>query len=50
MRLVASAIAKYRLTMLGVILLLVLGSLTYLTIPRREDPLIKVPGATVLVR
>ena len=50
MRLVASAIAKYRLTVLVVLLLLVLGSLTYLTIPRREDPLITVPGATVLVR
>jgi multidrug efflux pump subunit AcrB len=50
MRLVAAAILKYRLTLLGVVLLLVLGSIAYLMIPRREDPLIKVPGATVLVR
>jgi multidrug efflux pump subunit AcrB len=49
MKLIASAIAKYRLTVLGALLLLILGSLTYLTIPRREDPLINVPGATVLV-
>lgn len=46
---VAAAIKRYRLTVLGIILLLTLGSLTYSLIPRREDPLIKVPGATVLV-
>ena len=49
MRLVDAAIKKYRLTVLGIILLLILGGLTYITMPRREDPLIKVPGATVLV-
>ena len=49
MNLVAPAIKRYRLTVLGVILLLTLGSLTYYLIPRQEDPIIKVPGATVLV-
>jgi multidrug efflux pump subunit AcrB len=48
MKLVAPAINRYRLTVLGVILLLTLGSLIYFMIPRLEDPLIKVPGATVL--
>ena len=49
MKLVAPAIQRYRLTVLGIILLLILGNLTYLMIPRREDPLIKVPGATLIV-
>jgi len=49
MKLVAPGIRKYRLTVLGIILLLILGSLSYLMIPRREDPLIKVPGADVQV-
>jgi len=48
MKLVAPAINRYRLTVLGIILLLTLGSLIYFMIPRLEDPLIKVPGATVL--
>lgn len=49
MRLVAPAIERYRLTILGALLLLVLGVLTYVVIPRMEDPLITAPGATVLV-
>lgn len=49
MKLVAPAIDRYRLTVLGIILLIVLGGLTYSMIPRTEDPLITVPGATVLV-
>lgn len=50
MKLVDYAIKKYRLTAIGIILLLFLGSLSYYIIPLREDPLIKVPGATVLVQ
>ncbi|MFC1532173.1 efflux RND transporter permease subunit [Thermodesulfobacteriota bacterium] len=50
MKLVAPAIKRYRLTILGVILLISLGVLTYLVIPRQEDPLINPPGATVIVR
>lgn len=49
MRLVAPAIKRYRLTILGILLLVVLGSLTYIIIPRQEDPVVKAPGATVLV-
>jgi len=49
MNLVGPGIKKYRLTILGILLLLILGSITYLMIPRREDPLIEVPGASVLV-
>lgn len=49
MKLVAPGIEKYRLTVLAVLLLLILSSLTYFMIPRREDPLIKVPGATIMV-
>ena len=49
MNIVALAVRKYRLTVLGIVLLLTMGTLSYLMIPRREDPLIKVPGATVIV-
>jgi len=49
MNLVALSVRKYRLTVLGVVLLLTMGTLSYMMIPRREDPLIKVPGATVVV-
>ena len=49
MKIVAPAIHRYRLTVLGVLLLLVLGTLVYFMIPSMEDPLIQVPGATVLV-
>ncbi|MBW1723208.1 MAG: efflux RND transporter permease subunit [Deltaproteobacteria bacterium] len=49
MKLVQSAIRRYRLTTLGILLLLVMGILSYLLIPRREDPLISAPGATILV-
>jgi multidrug efflux pump subunit AcrB len=47
MKLVALAVERYRLTVLGIILLLIMGALSYYLIPRREDPLVKVPGATV---
>ncbi|NIQ39735.1 MAG: hypothetical protein GTN81_14275 [Proteobacteria bacterium] len=47
MKLVALAVQRYRLTVLGIILLLIMGALSYYLIPRREDPLVKVPGATV---
>ncbi len=47
MKLVALAVQRYRLTVLGIILLLVMGGVSYYLIPRREDPFIKVPGATV---
>ena len=50
MKLIAPGIHRYRLTVLGIILLLVLGSLAYLMIPRREDPLIRAPGATIIVQ
>lgn len=49
MKLVAPAIKRYRLTILGVMLLITLGILTYIIIPRQEDPLINPPGATVIV-
>lgn len=49
MRLVPSAIERYRLTVLGMLLVLAVGGLSYFMIPRTEDPLIKVPGATVMV-
>jgi multidrug efflux pump len=47
MKLVALAVERYRLTVLGIILLLIMGAFSYYLIPRREDPLVKVPGATV---
>lgn len=50
MKIVAPAIRRYRLTVLGILLLLTLGSLVYLMIPRMEDPLIQVSGATVIVQ
>jgi multidrug efflux pump subunit AcrB len=49
MSIVAPAIDRYRLTVLGLLLLLILGALAYARIPRMEDPLIQVPAATVLV-
>jgi multidrug efflux pump len=49
MILVAPAIKRYRLTILGILLLLTLGTLTYIIIPRQEDPVVYAPGALVLV-
>ena len=49
MNLVLPAITRYRLTFLGVFMVFSLGVLTYFFIPRLEDPLIKVNGATVQV-
>ncbi|MBN1850962.1 MAG: efflux RND transporter permease subunit [Deltaproteobacteria bacterium] len=49
MKLVAPAIKRYRLTILGVLLLIILGTLTYMIIPRQEDPVVKAPGTTVMV-
>ena len=49
MNLVAPAIKRYRLTILGILLLLTLGSVTYIIIPRQEDPVVNAPGAMVIV-
>ena len=49
MRIVEPAIHRYRLTVLGTLLILILGALVYFIIPRMEDPLIQVPGVTVLI-
>lgn len=50
MNLVAPAIERYRLTIVGIVLLLIFGSFTYVLIPRQEDPVVHAPGATLLVQ
>ncbi|MHC4607209.1 MAG: efflux RND transporter permease subunit, partial [Planctomycetota bacterium] len=47
---VAFAVDRFRLTLIAVAGLLIMGAFSYVIIPRREDPLIQVNGATVFVR
>lgn len=48
MKLSESAIYNYRFTIMAIMLLVILGVVSFLTMPRSEDPQVSPPGASVI--